>query len=71
MPPVVDGVAVFMVTAQVGNRFTLNAWDTENIVRFLIPSPKKFAWKLTQNLGGTLNKRWIWETWWGDWLVNP
>ena len=45
MSPVVDGAAVFIVTAQVGDRFPLNAWDTENILGFLMPSPKKFAWE--------------------------
>ena len=44
MPPVVDGVDMFIVTVQIGDGLPLDACDTEKIVRFLVPSPNRFAW---------------------------
>ena len=38
----IDGAAVFIVTAQVGEGFPLNVWDTAKIVAYLMPSPKRF-----------------------------
>ena len=44
----VDGADVFIVTVQVGNGFPLNAREMANIVGFLMPSPKQFAWETIQ-----------------------
>ena len=45
MLPAVDGESMFIVNAQLVDRFPLNAWDMENIVGFLMPSSNQFAWE--------------------------